>query len=68
MCRLSTSPAYGVTVKRKSHRKLTEMYQYQLDHVEAFYNSGSDMDFFAHATMHGYMLTKENAGLTARKD
>ena len=45
--------------KEKAIEKLTKMYQYQLDHVEAFYNSGSDMDFFAHATMHGYMLTKE---------
>ena len=40
-------------------KKLSEMYRYQLEHVEAFYKSGSDMDFFAHATMHGYMLTKE---------
>ena len=45
--------------KEKAIEKLTEMYQYQLEHVKAFYNSGSDMDFFAHATMHGYMLTKE---------
>ncbi|MEL5894742.1 hypothetical protein AAE250_14760 [Bacteroides sp. GD17] len=43
----------------KAQKKLTEMYQHQLEHVEAFYNSGSDMDFFAHATMHGYLLTKE---------
>lgn len=39
--------------------KLTEMYQYQLEHVDDFYKSGSNMDFFAHATMHGYMLTKD---------
>lgn len=43
------------------------MYQYQLDHVEAFYNSGSDMDFFAHATMHGYMLTKEKCRTRCEK-
>lgn len=39
--------------------RLSEMYQYQLSHMDAFYKSGSDMDFFAHATMHGYLLTKD---------
>lgn len=47
--------------------KLTDMYQYQLDHVDDFYQSGSDMDFFAHATMHGYLLTKDKMPEKLRK-
>lgn len=39
--------------------ELLKMYQYQLKHIADFYQSGSDMDFFAHATMHGYLLTKD---------
>ena len=53
--------------KEKAIEKLTEMYQYQLEHVKAFYNSGSDMDFFAHATMHGYMLTKKKCRIRCEK-
>lgn len=39
--------------------KLTEIYQYHLEHMDEIYNSDSDLEFSVHATMHGYMLTKE---------
>lgn len=43
----------------KAVKELSRLYRYQLGHKEEFYKSGSDMDFFAHTTMHGYMLTKD---------
>lgn len=39
--------------------QLSNLYTYQINHIDEFYKSGSDMDFFAHATIHGYMLTKD---------
>ena len=47
--------------------KLTEMYQYQSEHINDIYNSDSDLEFFVHATMHGYMLTKEKMTEQLRK-
>lgn len=58
-----TSPYYFARIwrdyeKEYAIRQLSDMYQRFLDDPELFYSSGSGMDFYAHATMHGYLLTK----------
>lgn len=40
-------------------RELMRMYDHELKHPGEFHASGSYMDFCTHATMHGYMLTKD---------
>jgi hypothetical protein len=39
--------------------QLSTMYDKYLNNPSMYYNSGSDIDFFPHATMHGYLLTKD---------
>lgn len=45
--------------KEYAIRQLSDMYQKFLDDPNLFYSSGSGMDFYVHATMHGYLLTKD---------
>lgn len=42
-----------------SSKELEKMLDYLLEDPERYYKSGSDIEFFAHATIHGYLLTKE---------
>ena len=73
-CMLRVSPGKGYSIKylapfyyarlwsnhetAEATAKLIEIYQYQLEHIDEVYHSDSDLEFFVHATMHGYMLTK----------
>lgn len=45
--------------KDEAVQRLIEMYDKALADPQKFYDSGSNMDFTAHASMHGYLLTKE---------
>lgn len=73
-CMVASAPQKGGEIKYlspfyiacilKNERKdeavalLMEMYNKALADPQKFYDSGSNMDFTAHATMHGYLLTK----------
>ncbi len=67
-----TSPFYFARILKNERKddavkNLLEMYDKVMKHPDEFYGSGSNMDFCAHATMHGYLLTKEVMPDTLRK-
>lgn len=58
------APFYFARFYRKvntdeASRELMRMYKHELNHRDRFHASGSYMDFCVHATMHGYLLTKD---------
>lgn len=48
-------------------KNLLDMYNRAMQRPDEFYASGSNQDFCAHATIHGYLLTKEFMPDTLRK-
>lgn len=45
------------TKVEETNGRLLKMYESELSDPDAFYSSGSNMDFCVHATMHGYLVT-----------
>lgn len=45
--------------KNNAIKEIEKMLDYQLEKPERYFTSGSDIEFFAHATIHGYLLTKD---------